>query len=165
MSRRGASSTLSVPPFGHRRPVDGLEAPRHSPKAGTARRAGRLLGPPEPLICSTASLRNTCSGARPRRAYGRRLTLTEQVQVRHHPRRRCGKWTYRRCGRPDPQAQISASLGTRLCVITLPMRETFIRCLKSRFSEIELPPQEPQPSVVVGANPLVSDPPAVSADA
>ncbi len=80
------------PPFGHRRPVDGLEAP--TPKA----RPGR---PP---------------GAR------------------------SGKWTYRRCGRPDPQAQISASLGTRLCVISFPMRETFIRCLKSRFSEIELPP-------------------------
>ena len=161
MSRRGASSYAERPPFGHRRPVDGLEAP--TPKAQP--KAREAPGAPEPLICSTASLRNTCSGARPRRAYGRRLTLTEQVQVPHHPRRRCGKWTYRRCGRPDPQAQISASLGTRLCVITLPMRETFIRCLKSRFSEIELPPQEPQPSVVVGANPLVSDPPAVSADA
>ena len=31
--------------------------------------------------------------------------------------------------RPDPQAQISASVGTRLCVITLPIRETFIKCL------------------------------------
>ena len=49
-----------------------------------------------------------------------------------------------------------------LPVITMAILDTFIRCLKSRFSEIELPPHEPQPSVVVGARPLVSEPPAVN---
>jgi hypothetical protein len=34
----------------------------------------------------------------------------------------------------------------------------------NKFSEIELPPQEPHPSVVVGAKPFASEPPAARED-
>jgi len=34
-----------------------------------------------------------------------------------------------RSGKFPPYDQISSSVGTGLCVITLPIRETFIKCL------------------------------------
>lgn len=61
-------------------------------------------------------------------------------------------------------AQISSSSRTLTSSRRRPILEILSKCLYVKFSEMELLPQLPHPSVVDGENPLKKLPPAVVAD-
>lgn len=61
-------------------------------------------------------------------------------------------------------AQISSSVGTGIFALIGAILVILSRCLYVKFSEMELFPHDPQPNVLVTANPFWIDPPAVVAD-